>query len=39
MIFDCGLSADHGQVVSFAFRVGGTIAHAEWEARSLPIPY
>jgi hypothetical protein len=34
--FDCGLSADHATVVSFAFKVGETIPHDQWERHNLP---
>jgi hypothetical protein len=36
MHFDCGLSADHARVVSFAFKVGGPIPHDRWDAHNLP---
>lgn len=36
MRFDCGLSADHLTVVSFAFQVGEPIPRSAWEAHSLP---
>ncbi|MEJ0011598.1 MAG: DUF930 domain-containing protein [Bauldia sp.] len=36
MHFDCGLSADHASVVSFAFKVGDTIPHDQWDAHNLP---
>jgi hypothetical protein len=36
MHFDCGLSADHAGVVSFAFKVGDTIPHDRWDADNLP---
>lgn len=36
MRFDCGLSPDHRSVVAFAFSVGGTIPHQDWEAYRLP---
>lgn len=36
MHFDCGLSADHASVVSFAFKVGDTIPHDRWDADNLP---
>jgi hypothetical protein len=34
--FDCGLSADHATVVSFAFKVGETIPHDQWDRHNLP---
>jgi hypothetical protein len=37
MRFDCGLSADHESVVSFAFSVGPTIPREAWEAHNLPV--
>jgi hypothetical protein len=36
MRFDCGLSADHASVVSFAFKVGETIPHDQWDRHNLP---
>lgn len=37
MQFECGLSPDHGSVVSFAFHVGDAIPREQWEAHSLPV--
>lgn len=37
--FDCGLSADRSEVVSFAFQVGDPVPRSEWQARDLPEKY
>lgn len=36
--FDCGLSADHKRVTSFAFAVGNTIPRGQWGTLNLPEP-
>jgi hypothetical protein len=36
MRFDCGLSADHASVVSFAFKVGDAIPRDQWDSHNLP---
>jgi hypothetical protein len=36
MRFDCVLARDHKSVVSFAFKVGGTIPPDTWEEHNLP---